>query len=146
MTPEEYIFQLEGEVRAMRETIKGRANRDRGLPRKSHSGFVIQSKYEGTFADIRNGVVQSHKQAFVVSIEAPIPASQRALPLKKALMQTAEEIAAQGIFEGVEAPKLYGAKLGVPRGASFWVITAYYNKEWTEYAGKEEQDNEITPD
>lgn len=142
MTIEERLRETEAENTAMRSVLKGRANKARNLrPRDAHPGYRVIAKREGEFLDVRGGVVQARRDAFICDVETPFPVEQRILPFKETIRLAVAKLAAEGDYIGAE-PKVFGLKMVAPRGALFWVATVFYSGEWAEITSKGGEQNE----
>lgn len=129
MTVEEYIKALERENNAMRATIRGRANKECGLSRTNHHGFVLLSR-KVQDAKVRMGSHELHK-AMLADFETPYPATQLITPFWQRIEYILQQLALEGQYEEGREPKLWELKFFTTRKGRLWCVTAIYDREWT---------------
>lgn len=103
------------------------ANKDRGLSRNDHDGFVVRQR---RLADTTiRGIL---RKGFFVEFETPYSVKSSITPHTDQIKEILAGKAAEGEYEG-DPPYLIGnCSYTAPRKGKYWMATAIYNKEWIE--------------
>lgn len=115
---EEDIEQIIKEHESMRRALLERSNKNRGV-KYNDFRWIIQSKgwkmHEGS-------------TRYFVDFETPYPKEMKMKDLMKELKNTANDI--MKTQSETSYNRFHGIQVKVPRGASVWCVTAYYEDEW----------------
>lgn len=128
------IKQIMAENEAMRKALRERHAKENGIPRKTHTGYILLSVRvqdmrvrQGT-RDLKNAALYEYETAFPTTT-TPI------VFLKPRIEAELTALAVTGEYAGETPPRLYETRFNTNKNSGHWIVTAVFDKEFSVKGG-----------